>query len=195
MKFIESICLENGMLRNLHWHQRRLEITTLAHFGFSVRIDLNTQLERRALPAAGLFKVRLTYDRDVVSIDVDPYHRHTAQRLKLVEADHLDYRFKYADRRELDALRRDLEIGCQPIIVQHGLVTDAIYANVCVFDGERWLTPRAPLLAGVARAAALAAGEVFPDVITAEHFRIGRYSKLKLINCMSLFSEAQEIVL
>ena len=195
MKFIESICLENGTLRNLHLHQQRLELTTLAHFGYSVRIDLKTQLESRSLPAVGLFKVRLTYDRDVVSIDVDPYTRHQVQHLKLVEADSLDYRFKYADRRELDALRRDLDIGCQPVIVQRGLVTDAVYANVCVFDGERWLTPQTPLLAGVARAAALAAGEIFPEVITAEQFRFGRYSKLKLINCMSLFSEAQEIKL
>lgn len=194
-KFIESICLENGELKNLHLHQRRLDLTTLAHFGFSVRIDLKTQLERRSLPAVGLFKVRVTYDRTVLSIDVDPYQRHTVQHIKLVEADSIDYRFKYADRRQLDALRQDLAPGTQPVIVQRGLITDAIYANVCVFDGERWLTPARPLLAGVVRAAALEAGEILPAAITAEDFLAGKYSRLKLINCMALFSVAEEIVL
>ena len=194
-KFIESICLENGELRNLHWHQRRLELTTLAHFGYSVRIDLKTQLERRSLPAVGLFKVRVTYDRAVLSIDVDPYQRHTVQHIKLVHADSIDYRFKYADRRALDALRHDLTPGTQPVIVQRGLITDAIYANVCVFDGEHWLTPETPLLAGIARASALEAGEILPAAITAADFSAGKYSRLKLINCMAPFSVAGEIPL
>ena len=195
MKFIESICLANGELRNLDWHQRRLEFTTLAHYGYSVRIDLATQLARRAFPAVGLFKLRVTYARELESIDVDPYLRRPVQRLELVEADGLDYRFKYADRHELDALRQNLAIGCQPIIAQHGCGADATYANVCLFDGQRWLTPEKPLLAGTARAAALSAGEIFPAVITAQDFRAGKYAKLKLINAMNIFSEAQEIFL
>jgi len=195
MKFIESICLENGWLRNLELHQRRLELTTLAHLGFSIRIDLKTQLERRSLPAVGLFKVRVTYARELESIDVDAYQRRPVQQVELVVADGLDYRYKYADRRSLEALRQNLAIGCQPIIVQHGLVTDATYANICLFDGARWLTPEKPLLAGTARAAALAAGEIFPAAITADDFRAGKYKKLKIINCMTLLSEAQEILL
>lgn len=194
-KFIESICLENGELKNLHLHQQRLDLTMLAHFGFSVRIDLKTQLERRSLPAVGLFKVRVTYDCGVMSIDVDPYMRHKVQHIKLVHADSIDYRFKYADRRVLDALRHDLMPGTQPVIVQRGLITDAVYANVCVLDGARWLTPERPLLAGVARAAALGAGEIFPAAITAADFSAGKYSRLKLINCMALFSVAEEIFL
>lgn len=195
MKFIESICLENGEFRNIGLHQRRLELTTLAHFGYAVRIDLKTQLERRSFPAVGLFKVRVTYGQELESIDVDPYLRRPVQQVELVAADALDYRYKYADRRSLEALRQNLAIGCQPIIVQHGRITDATYANVCLFDGERWLTPEKPLLAGTARAAALAAGQVFPAVISADDFRAGKYKKLKLINCMALFSEGQEILL
>jgi 4-amino-4-deoxychorismate lyase len=142
-----------------------------------------------------LFKVRVTYGRELESIDVDPYLRRPVQQVELVAADGLDYRFKYADRRNLDALRHNLAIGCQPLIVQHGQITDATYANVCLFDGERWLTPEKPLLQGTARTAALAAGQVLPAAITAQDFRGGKYSKMKLINCMALFSEAQEILL
>ena len=84
MKFIESICLENGEFRNIGLHQRRLELTTLAHFGYAVRIDLKTQLERRSFPAVGLFKVRVTYGQELESIDVDPYLRRPVQQLSLI---------------------------------------------------------------------------------------------------------------
>ncbi|GAB4422462.1 MAG: hypothetical protein OHK0011_01450 [Turneriella sp.] len=192
-RFIESIYLLNGELRNLELHQRRLMLTQLAHFGAATRIDLKTQLERRSLPAAGLYKLRVTYSREIESIEVDPYRRHRVQRIELVEAEGLDYRFKYADRSQIDALRHEVSPGTQPVIVQRGLLTDATYANICVFDGEHWLTPARPLLEGTARAAALRAGQVQTAAISVADFRAGRYSKMKLINCMTLFDEAEEI--
>jgi 4-amino-4-deoxychorismate lyase len=143
----------------------------------------------------GLFKLRVTYGREIESIDVDPYIRNRVQRIELVEADGLDYRFKYADRHLLDALRHEVAPGAQPIIVQRGLLTDATYANICAFDGERWVTPARPLLEGIARAAALALGQVQPATITAADLRAGKYRRLKLINCMTLFDEAEEILL
>lgn len=194
-RFIESICLGNGELRNLDLHQRRLALTQLAHFGSAVSIDLRSQLGRRSLPAGGLFKVRVTYSREIESIEVDPYTRHRVQRIELVEAENLDYRYKYADRRLIDALRHEAPPGAQPVIVQRGLLTDAAYANVCVFDGERWLTPVRPLLEGTARAAALAAGQIRVAQVNVTDLRAGRYSKMKLINCMTLFDEAEEICL
>mgnify|MGYP000872247077 CR=1 FL=1 len=148
--FIESICLENGELRNLPLHQRRLELTMLAHFGNSARIDLMAELAHRSLPATGLYKVRVTYGLHITDIEIEPYARHQVKQVELVRADGLDYRYKYADRLALDALRRDVAPGVQPVIVQQGLITDAIYANVCVFDGAQWLTPARPLLEGTA---------------------------------------------
>lgn len=195
IRFIESIYLSGGELRNLELHQRRLTLTQLAHFGFATRIELNTQLGRRSLPAAGLFKVRVTYSREIESIEVDPYTRRRVQRIELVEAESLDYRYKYADRRLIDALRQEVAPGAQPVIVQRGLLTDTTYANICVFDGNRWLTPARPLLEGTARAAALAARQVQAAAISVADFRAGRYSKMKLINCMTLFDEAEEILL
>jgi 4-amino-4-deoxychorismate lyase len=192
MKFIESLRLEQGELRNLSLHQQRLDLTLLAHFGSSARIDLATELTHRALPAAGLYKIRVTYGHKIDSIEIDPYVRHPVDQTDLVLADGLDYRFKYADRTELDALRNYVARGVQPILVQRGLVTDAIYANVCLYDGQRWLTPAKPLLAGTARAAALAAGQISVAAISAEQVRKGKYPKLKLINCMTGFEEAGE---
>ena len=194
MKFIESIRLENGMLPQLDLHQRRVNLTLLAHYGKAAAIDLARELMHRSLPAAGLFKIRVTYDRKITGLDIDPYVRREVAKVGLVATDALDYRYKYADRTALDALREKVPVGVQPILTRDGLLTDALYANVCLFDGVQWLTPAEPLLEGTARAAALASGAVVAAPIRSEDFRKGRYTKVKLINCMVSFAEAGEIV-
>lgn len=197
MKFIESIRLEAGDLWNLPLHQRRMDLTLIAHFGTSCRIDLANELKCRSLPASGLFKIRVTYGQKIEAIEIEPYARHTAQQVALVQADELDYRYKYANRTALDALRGEVGPGIQPLIVQHGLLTDAIYANLCFLERGTnvWLTPQRPLLDGVARAAALAMRQVVPAPVSVAEIRAGRFSHLKLINCMTLFHEAGEIPL
>lgn len=193
MKFIESIRLENGELMNLGLHQHRTEMTLLAHYGARVHIDLSRELAHRSLPAGGLYKVRVTYDREIAGIDVDPYTRAGVRGIELVDASDLDYRFKYAERSVLDALRERVPPGVQPVVVQDGYIRDALYANVCFFDGNTWLTPERPLLEGTARRAALARGEVRAAAVRAEDYRKGKYTQVKLINCMTYFSEAQEV--
>lgn len=194
MKFIESLRLENGMLPQLDIHQMRLNLTLLAHYGRAAAIDLTRELTHRSLPAAGLYKIRVTYDRKITGLDIDPYVRREVTSVALVAADTLDYRHKYADRTALDALRERVPAGVQPILTRDGLVTDALYANVCLFDGISWVTPAKPLLEGTARAAALASGEVTAADVRSEDFRKGRYTKVKLINCMVSFAEAGEVL-
>lgn len=193
--FIESIRLKDGELMHLKLHQSRMALTLLAHFGFSVKIDLGRELERRSLPATGLYKIRVTYSQRIESIDIDPYTRHSVERVQLVDASGLDYRFKYADRKALNALREGLPPATQPLLVQNGLLTDALYANLCFYNGAFWVTPERPLLEGTARTAAIAAGQVVPARVSAEDVRAGKYSTIKLINCMAHFPEAQEIPL
>lgn len=193
--FIESIRLEDGEIRALSLHQHRLDLTLLAHFGAAARIDLAQELSHRALPASGLFKVRVTYDRKITDIDVDPYTRHAVGEVAFIAADDVDYRFKYADRSALDAMRRQVAPGVQPIMVRHGLVTDALFANVCFFDGTQWLTPAKPMLEGTARAAAIAASEMHAADIRLEDIKAGRFTAVRMFNCMTLFAEALNISL
>jgi 4-amino-4-deoxychorismate lyase len=192
-EFIESLRLENGKVFHLELHQRRLNLTTLAHYGAGIRLDLEAELKRAPLPQTGLHKIRVTYGRTVESVEIEPYTRRVVERIALIDAHAFDYRFKYADRSELNVVRAGLSPGTEPLIVQHGLVTDAVYANVCFFDGVRWITPERPLLEGVARAVALVSGEIHAATIAADDVRNGKYNKLKLINCMTLFAEAHEV--
>jgi len=199
-KFIESMRMYNGEVSLIELHQRRFDLTRLAHFGRLPRIDLAEAIaaflsEQPTLKAQVLYKLRVVYDREIASIVAEPYERRDITSVALVSAPNLDYRFKYADRSALDLLRGQVPAGAEPLIVQDGLITDAIYANVCLFDGANWLTPKTPLLAGVARQAAIAAGALTDATLTASDFEARRFTKLKLINCMNRFHEAVEVIL
>lgn len=62
-------------------------------------------------------KCRIEYDGKIRSIGFDPYRPKPVCVLRLVEAEGLDYSFKYSDRSRLDALN-DAEPGHEVLIVQ-----------------------------------------------------------------------------
>ncbi len=199
-QFFESVRINNGEAFLIELHQRRFDLTRLAHFGILPAVDLGHAIESFVAAQTdkariGLQKLRLTYSSQIEKMEVEPYTRRQVAAVALVEAPGLDYRYKYADRSALDALRASLPAGVEPMLVQDGLLTDGIYANLCFFDGGRWLTPDRPLLEGVARAAAIAAGEITPAKITTRDVEQGRYTKIRLINCMNLLKEANDIPL
>jgi len=190
MKFIETLRLENGEIPLIELHQKRVDLTLLAHYGAALSLGLRRALDGVSKPRDGLFKIRITYSNRIESIEVEPYTRRTVTGIALVPADGIDYRYKYADRRALDRLRQNVPEGVEPIICQQGQVRDALYANVCFFDGIRWLTPEVPLLYGVARHVALLEGKVAPARITVRDIEKGIYKEVKLINAMRYFGEA-----
>jgi len=189
MKFIESICLKDGELRNLDLHQRRVDLTLLAHFGAEPRIDLAREITRDALPAQGLFKIRVRYERTISGMDIESYVRKPIEAIRLLDMPVLDYRFKYEDRRTFENCANGT------IFLQNGLVTDATYANVCFFNGKSWLTPQNPLLRGVARQLAIKAHKVAEADISHTHFKKALFTQVKYINSMNLFDEAETILL
>lgn len=190
--FIESICLRDGQVRNLDLHQARLDRTLRAHFEKNTALDLARALARHVLPQQGLYKVRILYGHGIESIDAQVYTRRAVRSAVLVEAEHLDYTYKFADRSSLDALRAGIPAGVEPLVVQNGLLTDALYANLVVYDGRRWLTPETPLLEGTARQLALSLGQITPATISVTDWQRGAFTRFKLINAMALFDEADE---
>lgn len=197
-KFIESVRMQNGKAALLELHQRRFDLTRLAHYGVLPAIDLSAAITQFVASGpgdirSGFCKLRITYSREIETMEAEKYTPRSPASVALVEADRLEYRFKYADRSGLDSLRDRVAVGSEPLIVQNGLVTDGIYANLCFFDGAKWLTPEQPLLAGVARAVALASGVIVPEKILARDVEQGRFTKIRLINCMNWFAEAHEV--
>ena len=80
--------------------------------------------------------------------------------LKLVTANHIDYRYKSTDRSELNRLTAQKGNCDDIVIVKNGFITDTSFTNLALFDGHQWLTPAHPLLAGTQRALLLEQGKI-----------------------------------
>lgn len=66
--------------------------------------------------------------------------------------------------------------------MKNGLLTDTSFTNVAVFDGERWLTPKHPLLLGTKRASLLERQVIKEADISVE--TLMNAQKVSLINAM-----------
>ncbi len=183
MIFLETLLCREGRCPWLQWHQQRLDRTCRAA-GIVKRYRLETLVRP---PASGVYRCRVLYGADEAVTEYLPYVRRRVDTLRLVEDDRIEYRYKSADRRALDALFRRRGDADDVLIVRRGLVTDSTVANTAFYIDGRWLTPTEPLLEGTTRARLLYEGvlecaSLSPaDVLAAE--------KVAVMNALSGFVE------
>jgi len=68
------------------------------------------------------------------------------------------------------------------LIVRRGLLTDTSIANIALFDGKDWFTPKLPLLRGTCRTALIDSGIIKEKNIRPEE--LSSYSFVRLFNAM-----------
>jgi len=190
-RFIETIQVLRGELRNLEFHQQRFERTRYQALGLK-RHPLLTDVIR--VPEGlerGLYKCRVSYQKEISLIEFEPQQTHKVKSLKLVYSDTIDYGFKYADRSELERLFQRREECDDILVVKNDCITDSFYANVVFWDGEIWVTADTPLLPGTMRASLLTRGLIRERRIAPED--LAGYQKLKLINAMNDLDSSPEI--
>jgi 4-amino-4-deoxychorismate lyase len=101
-----------------------------------------------------------------------------------------EYDVKYTNRTWInDALHN--ATTDEVIFIKNKLIKDASYANVVLFDGVTWYTPRQPLLAGTKRALLIQENIIQERDIYIDQFN--NYSRLKFINAMMLWEESPYI--
>jgi 4-amino-4-deoxychorismate lyase len=190
---MESIRLENGALPLLALHQERVNRSRLGVLGINRPLSLKKLLEEHELPNQGLYKVRILYAEDLHSVECLPYERKTVAQLLALDAAHVRYPHKMADRRALELCYQQ-RANCDDVLLIHnGFITDTSYANVALFDGRCWWTPAHPMLRGVRRAQLLQSGRIRPAIIRLadlQHFRC-----LRLINAMIDLDECPDVLL
>lgn len=184
-RFIETIRFEDGQFHLLDLHQTRVDRTFANFYPQKKPFDLASTLP--SFKKSGKFKFRVEYDNVVREVSSSPYQKKVIESIKFVEAQ-VDYGFKYSDRADLDGLLLDSEAD-EIIIVQDGLVTDSTYSNLAFFDGEKWFTPRRPLLEGVRRRLQIDQGQITemdikPDLIQ-------EFKKISFINAMMGLGELE----
>lgn len=187
---LESIRLENGHLPLLDYHQARVD-RSRALLGWRQPLLLQAVLREQPLPQQGLYKLRVTYGREQVQVDCQPYVRRPLRSLRLLPAEGLDYALKWADRRALEHCF-SLRGACDDVLLlQAGRLTDTSYANVALFDGQQWWTPKQPLLQGVRRAFLLDSGLLQPAELRVED--LAAFRCLRVFNAMIDLAEAEDI--
>ena len=190
MQLIETIRTCNRRLENIARHNERLNRTRSAIFGLNEKIDLRGVITIPKAIDRRVHKCRVTYGPGVQQIEFLPYRPKVVNSFELVTANDIEYPHKYADRNHLQSLLENSNAD-EIIIVKNGYLTDASYANTCFFDGDKWLTPSTPLLAGTMRAKLLAEGKVHEADLRPADLRF--FKKIKLINAMLVFGNSPDI--
>lgn len=180
-QFIETIKLSEGVVFHLAYHQERV-CSTFSHF-FADRkaLSLIDIIEKSTLPAKGKHKIRIVYSKESHSFEVLPYQLKPIRSVKCVNADFLDYSYKFLDRSFLNTLKESAGTD-EVIFVKNGNVTDSSYANIIFFDGQQWLTPSSFLLNGTCRQRLLKEGKIKEARI--QYTDIHTFEKIGFINAM-----------
>ncbi|MEL7589111.1 MAG: aminotransferase class IV [Prolixibacteraceae bacterium] len=154
-RLLETIRLENGILQNIFYHNRRMNASRTELFNTSDSIQLEKEITVPEELKRGLYRCRVVYGSVIDQIEFLPLSPKNFERLKIVHDNLIDYHLKFADRSGLEKLFSLREKADEIIIVRNGLVTDCTIGNLVFDDGNGWLTPATPLLNGTQRQALL----------------------------------------
>lgn len=181
--FLETIKINNGHRINLEGHNMRMNRTRNRHFHEIRDIDLENEVDVPADFKFGIVKCRVIYGRQVEKITFEPYVFKDPRSFKLVNADHIEYGFKDANREPLNLLFASKGKVDDIIMTKQGYITDSFYANLAFLKNEIWYTPRKPLLEGTFRAKMLMNEKLVPlDIHTND---LPNFEKIKIINAMT----------
>ena len=180
---IETLPIRNAQLPELSYHQTRMDRTRQYLYGLAEPLLLENAIALPPLLDASLiYKCRVTYGEWIEKVEFEPYRPRAIRSLKLVQADHLDYAHKYADRRAINNLFAQRADADDILMIRDGLLTDTSYANIALYDGTRWFTPARPMLPGTQRARLLRNGILYPADIRPTD--LANFQTIRLINAM-----------
>ncbi|MDE5677050.1 MAG: aminotransferase class IV family protein [Phocaeicola sp.] len=179
--FIETIRIQQGEACNLRCHNERLNNTRSHFWPGCGKMELEEYL--KLTPEMDGMKCRVVYDgTGIKEVNYAAYEMSPVRSLQLVCSDDIDYTYKSVDRSKLNRLFSCRGERDDVLIVRRGLLTDTSIANIALFDGEDWLTPRSPLLKGTCRSALLERGVIKEKEIRLEE--LSSYSSIRLFNAM-----------
>lgn len=172
--YFETIKCDEGIALNLEYHNRRIART----------ISLNINLQEYILPINdNLLKCKVLYDEyGVVDVEYSAYEKRPIQSFKIIEDSSIEYAKKSLDRSVLELAFNQRQTADEIIIVKDGLLTDTSIANIALYDGSHWLTPKKPLLLGTTRERLLENEELIEADLTLADLKNAK--KIALLNAM-----------
>jgi len=176
--YLETIKAVDGKIFNIFYHQKRYE-SVLNSFGIQKYENL---LEYLNPPQKGLYRCRVVYSFDTISVTYHLYKKRDIQTLKLVYDDNIKYDLKSENRERLNDLFQQKNNCNDILIVKNRLITDTTIANIAFFKDGIWFTPKEPLLKGTTRARLLDEGKIVEKSIRVTD--IFNYTQVALLNAM-----------
>lgn len=172
--YFETIKCYDYEVFNLSYHSNRIANS----------IGLNLHLEEYIYPPSEeLLRCKLIYDESgILELNYFPYNKRKIKSFKIVYDDEVEYSCKYLNRDKLDELFSKKDEADEIIVIKNGFVTDTSIANIAIFDGINWLTPKTPLLKGTSRARYLKKGVLIEKDISVEELKSAK--KIALLNAM-----------
>ena len=180
--FIETICYEKGSFHRIELHNERCNQTRRHFFGDQPSIKLQNHL---CIPHNLIdFKVKctVTYGIDVISIIYSKYEVKPINSLLIINDNHIEYSFKYSDRKDLTLLAENKGQHSDILIVKNGLITDTSYANIIFKHNNNWYSQSKPLLLGTRLQSYFKDKRVIPARLTIK--AISHFSEARIINAM-----------
>jgi len=187
----ETIRLQDGVLQNLEYHNERLNHSRKSLYKSTDTIDLEQIIQIPASSKKGLVKCRVSYSREIKTIEFELYVPHVVKSLRMIEANTILYNYKYTNRGRINELLTKRERFDEILIIRNGFVTDTSYSNIIFFDGTKWVTPSTPLLHGTMRSYLLKNEIISEMKIKVPDLK--QFQKARLINAMNPFDTCKDI--
>ena len=189
--FLETIRIENGLLKNLTYHQKRVNDTFESIYSDRVPFDLSEALLKQNIPSSGIYRVRIIYEEQIKSIEFIPYQEKNIVTLKMVNTGEFDYGFKWADRSYFEQTLAENNEVDEVIFELDGKIQDCTIANLAFLKNGIWYTPKNPLHWGTTRARLIDENKIQEtDIFLNE---LSSYSHICLINVFRELSLAKSL--
>ncbi len=174
MEYFETIKCEDKEVFNLNFHNLRISNT----------IGKNIDLNEYVYPLnSKLLKCKVIYnDDEILDVRYDEYKKREIKSFKIIYDDKIEYSKKYLNRSSLDELYTKKEDAHEIIILKNFLLTDTSIANIALYDGENWYTPKTPLLKGTTRQRYLESKNIIEKDLSLEDLKLAK--KFALMNAM-----------
>ena len=189
-QLLETIKLQDGVLKNIDLHNKRMNDARVKLFGVNHHIALEHEIKIPETLKKGVYKCRVVYKQHIESIEFIEYKIKPLKTIKLVYDNDIDYDYKYLERscfaNHLKKVKED-----DILIVKLGLISDVSYANIVFYDGEKWITPAKPLLKGTMRKYLLDKQLITEDNIEPKDLKC--FQKARLINAMLDLENSSDI--
>ena len=185
MEFIETLYVKNGNILNLEYHLERIK-RGVKYFKWKMENGKwKINIKKR-----GELRVRITYNQfGIQNIEYFPINKRNFKTFKIIDIN-FDYFLKYKNRKFFSILHSQFSTFDEFILVKNNLVTDTTISNLAFFTGNKWITPKYPLLKGTKREELIKKGFLKEENIHKSDLKY--FKKTAMLNAVLGFMEIED---